>query len=90
MVNRIRPMMLRRRALLGSALTGLVAVAAGCDVRPRSAVPSATSNSVAPAVNALAQLERQFGGRLGVCAIDTGSGVSVSHRAEERFLMRSR
>jgi beta-lactamase class A len=89
MVSWIEPMMLHRRALLGSALTGLVAVAAGCGARPRSAAPSAASSSVAPAVSALAQLERRFDGRLGVCAIDTGSGVSVSYRAEERFLMCS-
>jgi hypothetical protein len=89
MVNRIEPMVLHRRALLGSALAGLVAVAAGCGVRLRLAAPSTASNSVAPAMSALAQLERQFDGRLGVCAIDTGSGVSVSYRAEERFLMCS-
>ncbi|NTX32273.1 PenA family class A beta-lactamase, partial [Burkholderia pyrrocinia] len=32
-----------------------------------------------------AQLERDAGGRLGVCAIDTASGRRVAHRADERF-----
>lgn len=89
LANRIGPMMVCRRTLLGSALTGLVAAMAGCDARPQLAAPPATLSSIPAAVSALAQLERQFNGRLGVCATDTGSGVSVSHRADERFLMCS-
>jgi beta-lactamase class A len=38
---------------------------------------------------ALADLERQHGGRLGVFALDTGSGRNLAHRADERFLMCS-
>lgn len=37
----------------------------------------------------LADIERRHGGRLGVFAIDTGSGRTLSHRADERFLMCS-
>jgi beta-lactamase class A len=37
----------------------------------------------------LADIERHYGGRLGVFAIDTGSGRTLSHRADERFLMCS-
>jgi len=37
----------------------------------------------------LADIERRNGGRLGVFAIDTGSGRTLSHRADERFLMCS-
>ncbi len=37
----------------------------------------------------LAALETKFGGRLGVFALDTGSGTTVGHRADERFLMCS-
>jgi beta-lactamase class A len=37
----------------------------------------------------LAELERSHGGRLGVFAIDTGSGRTLAHRADERFLMCS-
>ena len=38
---------------------------------------------------ALAGLERQHGGRLGVYALDTGSGRTIAHRAHERFPMCS-
>jgi beta-lactamase class A len=34
-------------------------------------------------------LERQGGGRLGVFALETGTGRSLAHRADERFLMCS-
>lgn len=37
----------------------------------------------------IADIERRHGGRLGVFAIDTGSGKTLSHRADERFLMCS-
>jgi len=38
---------------------------------------------------ALAALERLSGGRLGVMALDTGSGRTLTHRAGERFLLCS-
>jgi beta-lactamase class A len=48
---------------------------------------------VTPAVFAaespLADIERRHGGRLGMFAIDTGSGQTLAHRADERFLMCS-
>ncbi|PNE59692.1 class A beta-lactamase [Paraburkholderia fungorum] len=48
---------------------------------------------VVPALHAaespLADIERRRGGRLGVFAIDTGSGRTLCHRADERFLMCS-
>lgn len=37
----------------------------------------------------LADIERRHGGRLGVYAIDTGTGRRLEHRADERFLMCS-
>lgn len=37
----------------------------------------------------LAAVEQRFGGRLGVYAVDTGSGALVQHRQRERFLMAS-
>lgn len=37
----------------------------------------------------LAGIERDTGGRLGVFAIDTGSGKTIAHRADERFPMCS-
>jgi beta-lactamase class A len=37
----------------------------------------------------IADIERRHGGRLGVFAIDTGSGRTLAYRADERFLMCS-
>jgi beta-lactamase class A len=37
----------------------------------------------------LAELEAGSGGRLGVVVLDTASGVTIRHRAEERFAMCS-
>jgi beta-lactamase class A len=56
-------------------------------------LPLLVGFGVAPALHAaqapLADIERRNGGRLGVFAIDTGSGRTLSHRADERFLMCS-
>jgi beta-lactamase class A len=56
-------------------------------------LPVLAGMSVVPALHAaespLADIERRRGGRLGVFAIDTGSGRTLSHRADERFLMCS-
>ncbi|CAM3435793.1 class A beta-lactamase [Bordetella sputigena] len=41
------------------------------------------------AETSLADIERRNGGRLGLFAIDTGSGRTLAHRADERFLMCS-
>ncbi|MGI4745213.1 MAG: class A beta-lactamase [Janthinobacterium lividum] len=38
---------------------------------------------------AIAALERQHGGRLGVFVQDTGTGRTLAHRADERFLLQS-
>jgi len=38
---------------------------------------------------ALAEIERRHGGRLGVFALDTGTGRTLAYRADERFLMCS-
>jgi beta-lactamase class A len=42
-------------------------------------------DSAASAASQLAALESSVGGRLGVAALDTGSGARVQHRATERF-----
>jgi beta-lactamase class A len=41
------------------------------------------------ATNPINNIERRHGGRLGVFAIDTGSGRTLAYRADERFLMCS-
>ncbi|HDR9128448.1 TPA: class A beta-lactamase [Burkholderia vietnamiensis] len=57
-------------------------------------LPLLAGTCMAPALRAaeespLAEIERRSGGRLGVFAIDTGSGRTLGHRADERFLMCS-
>lgn len=68
-----RPATPDRRAVLAE----LAALAAG------AAWPAAAAE------DGLAALEARHGGRLGVFALDTGSGRSLAHRADERFLMCS-
>lgn len=60
-----------------AVLTGLGAAAL---VR---AVPASAAE------DALARIERHGGGRLGAFALDTGTGRSLAHRADERFIMCS-
>ena len=56
-------------------------------------LPLLIGMGAAPALYAsessIAEIERRYGGRLGVFAVDTGSGRTLSHRADERFLMCS-
>jgi beta-lactamase class A len=74
---------LRRRGVLAAGLAGLGAALAGCGPAPAAAPPPPAGTP------GLDDLEARFGGRLGVAALDTGSGASVGHRADERFLMCS-
>ncbi|MBV8473312.1 MAG: class A beta-lactamase [Hyphomicrobiales bacterium] len=53
------------------------------------ACASAARPSAANAEDPIAAIEARRGGRLGVFALDTGSGRTMSHRADERFLMCS-
>ena len=72
-----RPLPLpRRRLLLQAAALPLLA---GC----QAIAPAPTGESAALA--RLQALEHTFDGRLGLCAIDTGSGKSLAYRATERF-----
>ncbi|WP_206797453.1 class A beta-lactamase [Amycolatopsis sp. MtRt-6] len=68
-------------ALLLVPLTGCAAEA------PQPAPTSAATTTAAAPVPQpdFAPLERSFDARLGVYAIDTGSGREIAHRADERF-----
>jgi beta-lactamase class A len=81
-----------RRTLMLGGLAGLGAVLAGCasnSAPPAAPPPSpAAPAALTSAETALAALETGFG-RLGVYAIDTGTGTVIRHRADERFLMCS-
>jgi len=69
-----------RRAFLG----GLAAVMAPL---PSSAAPS--GDTLKSAAAEIAAIEAREGGRLGVAVIDSGSGLTLTHRADERFPMCS-
>ncbi|MFE3446105.1 class A beta-lactamase [Nocardia sp. NPDC059180] len=62
-----------------------------CDSNSGAAPASGTAAVATSAVATpqFAELETTYGARLGVFAVDTGSGRSVSHRAGERFPMAS-
>lgn len=60
---------------------------AGCAAEPVAA-PEGAGPPV-PAAPDLAGLEGAFAARLGVYALDTGSGREIAHRADERFPMCS-
>jgi beta-lactamase class A len=47
------------------------------------------TTSLPAAEAALAAVERRYGGRLGVFAVETESGRTLAHRADERFLVCS-
>jgi beta-lactamase class A len=81
-----------------TGLTAITAALAGCSVAPHpapgTAPPSSTSaqatNGTSPAATeAFSQLEREYDARLGVYAIDTGTGETITHRADERFAYAS-
>lgn len=89
------PSTLPRRSALAT-LTGLATVPLiGCGTskadeatsspRPSSAPPRAGSGTK----RAFTDLERKFDARLGVYAVDTGTGRTITHRPDERFAFAS-
>ena len=89
--------MKRRRAALVAVGAALAILVAGCSSpddtaaptpSPTASTPSPTP-SAAPYDAAFAALEAEFGSRIGVYAIDTGSGDEIAYRANERFAYAS-
>src|SRR5580700_313948 len=78
------PRLPRRELLLATASV----LVAGCS---SSAPPrTATAREAHPDANGeLARIEAAVGGRVGVLALDTASGRTLAHRADERFAMCS-
>jgi beta-lactamase class A len=70
----------RRNFLLAFGASG-----AGC----AASRPDARAPATPVAHSRFAELERRIGGKLGVAALDTGSGKRVEYRAAERFAMCS-
>ena len=80
--------------MLTAALLIVPVAASGCASRGNAGTSPATSaaaspKSAAPAANepspAFAALERRFGAQLGVYVLDTGTGRTVTYRADTRF-----
>ena len=67
-----------------NVLKGIAVGAVALGLRPSLSLAE-TKDGHAP----WAALERQYGGRLGVAVLDTGSGQRGGHREDERFLMCS-
>lgn len=78
---RTRAAFSRRTLLLGSTCFSGLALAQGAF--------AAGTKAGADAQVELADIERRSGGRLGLHAIDTGSGRALAYRSEERFAMAS-
>jgi beta-lactamase class A len=78
------PQISRRGLLLVTASSYV-----GCAARRSPASPARPPRAEVAAAARLAELERQFGGRLGIATLDTERGVSVQYRADERFPMCS-
>ncbi len=71
-----------RREVLAAALGTLAAACTSSRANPPAEGPRR-------APSPLAEIEARAGGRLGVFAIDTGSGRQIAHRPDERFAMCS-
>ncbi|WP_049579437.1 class A beta-lactamase [Streptomyces sp. SBT349] len=90
---------LRRNAARAAGVLALVALpACGQDAEPapddsaRSASPAESAPAAESAEStdrAFGELEREFDARLGVYALDTGTGREVAHQADERFAYAS-
>jgi beta-lactamase class A len=75
---------LNRRVFLG---VGAASIAAACASHTTSAARAAAP--VAAERDRFREVEAKIGGRVGAFALDTGSGQSLMHRADERFAMAS-
>lgn len=73
------PHLSRRVLLAGTALAGITCL------QPTTTFAADGQDST----EALREIERTIGGRLGVFAFDTGNGRSLGYRADERFAMCS-
>jgi len=70
-------------------LTAVAVLPLGACTRAGVAAPAPAAAPAPVYDGRLADLERRFDARVGVFAIDTGTGTTVAHRADERFAMCS-
>lgn len=76
-------------ALAAFALVPLTACGTSGETAESVADESAVSESSADPAEEFAALEEEFDARLGVYAVDTGTGQEIAHRADERFAYAS-
>jgi beta-lactamase class A len=76
-------MITRRRFAVSAGLAAAAAVSAPAVLR--AAPPAAETLASETLAAALARIERESGGRLGVAVRDTGAGLRAGHREDERF-----
>ncbi|WP_020658567.1 class A beta-lactamase [Amycolatopsis benzoatilytica] len=82
--------MIRRLSVASLALFALTSCAtAETPETPASAAPAAPAAARAAAQPDFSQLEKAFGARLGVFAIDTGNGREIAYHADDRFAYAS-
>lgn len=74
------------RRTLGLLTFGMLS---GATAFAKQTAPRNVGANAKTADTELAALEARGGGRLGVFAVDTGTGATISHRADERFPMCS-
>jgi beta-lactamase class A len=75
-----------RRVLLAVPIVLATTLLTGCAATDRSGAPAPSSSTArASRTSGFSELERRYGARLGVYAIDTGTGRTVAYRADERF-----
>ncbi|MCQ8241952.1 class A beta-lactamase [Rhizosaccharibacter radicis] len=75
--------------ILRQAILGGLGIAAAATINRRGEAGTARAASAGDGSAAIAAIEQRNGGRLGVFVLDTGSGRTLSHRADERFLLAS-
>ncbi|WP_046469887.1 class A beta-lactamase [Allosalinactinospora lopnorensis] len=80
-----------RRAAFAALAAIAVSPLAGCAAAPDASPSddSAAQSSEAPYAAEFERLEEEFDARLGVYALDTGTGLDVAHRSDERFAYAS-
>lgn len=76
-------MISRRRFQIGSGAALIVSQFVGRSQSARAATPDLGL------IDEVKRLERESGGRLGVCVLETATGVHHAHRGDERFPMCS-
>ncbi|MFB9908943.1 class A beta-lactamase [Allokutzneria oryzae] len=78
-----------RRPYLRTALAALAVVSLTACATPAPAQPPVSTTAAATEHKDFEQLERTFGARLGVYAVDTATGREIAFRADERFAYAS-